>query len=78
MDFKKLPIWLLSGIVIFPVLIILGAVLFVITLGRFSALAWLILPAIIFEESFEGCCYVASNNQWLNLLFALIFWFVIA
>ncbi len=40
--------------------------------------AWLVLPSIIFEELFEGCCYDFSNNLVFNLLFALLFWIVIA
>lgn len=77
MNFKKLPNWILSGIIIFPVLIVLGIIFFALTLGKFNVLFWLIIPSAIFEELFETCCYVFSNNQIANLLFALIFWFTI-
>lgn len=77
MNIQKTPTWILSGIMIFPVIIILGLILWVITWGAFNALFWLIIPSIIFEELFETCCYVFSNSQIANLIFALIFWFVI-
>jgi len=77
MNIKKLPNWLLSGIIIFPVIIILGFIFFALTLGKFDILFWLIIPSIIFEEIFETCCYAFSNSYIANLLFALFFWFVI-
>ncbi|MFH1767384.1 MAG: hypothetical protein ABH826_04865 [Patescibacteria group bacterium] len=77
MKIKKLPSWILSGLAIFPVLIVLGIVLFALTVGKFSILFWLIIPSIIFEELFETCCYVFSDSQVVNLFFALLFWFII-
>jgi hypothetical protein len=77
MIFYKLPYWVLSGIIIFPVLMILGVIFFTITLGEFNILFWLIIPSIIFEELFETSYYAFSNSQVANLLFALIFWFII-
>jgi len=77
MDIKKLPNWLISGIMVFPVLIVLGIILFVLSFGKISVLIWLIIPSIFFEEIFETCCYTFSNSYIMNLLFALIFWFAI-
>ena len=77
MNLKKLPDWLLSGILIFPVLIALGIIVFALTFGKLNALFWVIFPSILFEELFETCCYSFSNNQIANLLFAFIFWFAI-
>lgn len=77
MNFKKIPHWILSGIIIFPVLIISGVVLFVLTLGKFNILFAFIIPAIIFESLFETCCYAFSNNQAANIIFAVMFWFII-
>lgn len=76
MSLKNIPNWLLSGIVIFPMLIILGIGAY-ITLGKFNILSRLITPSVIFEELFETCCYTFFNNQIANLLFALVFWFII-
>ena len=77
MNFRKLPIYLLFGVMIFPILIVLGVVLWLITWGGFNMLFWLIIPSVIFEELFETCCYFVADSQILNLVFALIFWFVI-
>jgi len=77
MNLKKLPNWLLSGIFIFPVIFILGFIFFTFTFGKFNILYWLIIPSVIFEELFETCCYTLSNNQIVNLFFALFFWFII-
>lgn len=77
MNFKKLPTWFLQGIFIFPFLILISVVFFFLTFGEFNILFWLVVPSIIFEEIFEGCCYTFSNNYLANLIFALIFWFVI-
>jgi len=77
MNYNKLPKWLLSGIIIFPVLLLSGIFLFALTFGKISILFWLIIPSVIFEELFETCCYVFSNNQIANLFFVLLFWFTI-
>lgn len=77
MNLKNIPHWLLSGIIIFPVLIVFGVTAYVLTLGKFNALFWLIIPSVIFEDLFETCCYFFSNSQLANLLFVLIFWSVI-
>ena len=77
MNFKKLPNWILSGIIIFPTLIVLGIIFFALTFGKFNILFWLIIPSVIFEELFKACCYAFSNSQIANLLFALILWFII-
>jgi hypothetical protein len=77
MDIKKLPSWLISGVIIFSVLIVLGVILFIFTFGKISVLFWLIIPSIFFEEIFETCCYAFSNSYVFNFLFALFFWFTI-
>ena len=77
MRFKKIPYWILSGILIFPLLIFISLVLFIFTQGKVSYLFWLVIPSIIFEELFEAYFYVLSNNQIANLVFAFIFWFSI-
>ena len=78
MKLKKLPLWLISGIAIFPLLTILGLILYVISLGKVSFLFWMIIPSIIFEELFETHFYSLSNNIILNTLFIILFWFSLA
>jgi len=73
MSFYKLPYWVLAGILIFPVLMILGVIFFTIRISEFNILFWLVMPSIIFEELFETSYYAFSNSQVTNLLFALIF-----
>jgi len=63
--------------IIFPVLIVLGIILFALTFGKFNVLFRLIVPSIIFEKLFESCRYAFSNSQTVNLFFALIFRFII-
>ena len=77
MNFKKFPDWILSGIIIFPVLIVLGIILFVLTLGKINILFWLVIPSVAFEQIFETFCYKSSNRTLANLLFAFFFWFII-
>jgi len=77
MNYKKIPYWILSGIITILIIIIVGIILSLITFGKFNYLFWLILPSILFEELFETCCYTFSNSQIANLIFALGFWFVI-
>ena len=62
---------------IFPVIILIGVVLGIITLGAFNPLFWLVLPSIVFEQLFEQCCTVMSDNMIANAAFALLFWFLI-
>ena len=75
--YKKIPYWILSGIIIFLVIILAGLILSIMTLGKFNFLFWLILPSILFEDLFENCCYTFSNDQIANLIFAIGFWFII-
>lgn len=74
-NLNKTPNWLLSGVIIFPVLIFFGIILYLLSSGNISLLFWLIIPSIFFEEMLETCCYTLSNNYALNLLFAMLFWF---
>jgi ABC-type transporter Mla maintaining outer membrane lipid asymmetry permease subunit MlaE len=75
MKIKDLSYWLISGVVIFPVLIVLGLFFGLASGGKISALYWMVIPSIIFEETFETCCQTFSDNLIFNLLFIGIFWF---
>jgi hypothetical protein len=75
MKVKSLPYWLISGVMIFPILIILGLLFCLTTGGKINALYWLVIPSIIFEETFETCCRTFSDNLVFNILFIGIFWF---
>jgi ABC-type transporter Mla maintaining outer membrane lipid asymmetry permease subunit MlaE len=75
MKVKSLPYWLVSGVIIFPVLIVLGLLFGLASGGKINALFWMIIPSIIFEETFETCCRTLSDNLIFNVLFVGIFWF---
>ncbi len=75
MKIKSLPYWLISGIAIFPVLIVLGLLIGPISGGNVNILFWAVIPSIIFEETFETCCRAFSDNFAFNVLFVGIFWF---
>jgi hypothetical protein len=75
MKIKALPFWLISGVMIFPVLIVLGLLFGLCSEGRINTLFWLVIPSIIFEETFEICCQTFSDSMIFNLLFIGIFWF---
>ena len=75
MKIKTLPFWLLSGVMVFPILIILGLLFGFITGGKISTLFWMVIPSIIFEETFETCCRAFSDNLIFNILFIGMFWF---
>jgi K+-sensing histidine kinase KdpD len=73
----SIPFWVKTGILIIPFLIIIGIILHYFSKGTINSLFWLVIPAVIFEELFETCCYNFSNNQTGNLFFVLLFWFTI-
>ncbi len=73
----KLPGWLISAVIIFPVLAISGIALNLISLGKIQLLFWMILPSIFFEELFETSYIAFSDSQFANLVFIIIFWFSI-
>jgi hypothetical protein len=75
MKIKKLPYWLISGVVIFPILIVLGLFFGLASGGKINVLFWAVIPSIIFEETFETCCRTFSDNMISNVLFVGIFWF---
>ena len=75
--FRNVPNWLASGLLILPVVAVLGILLWAITLGAFSPLFWLILPAILFETLVETSFRAMSDSRALNFLFAVLFWFVV-
>lgn len=77
MKVKNLPHWLVSGIAIFPILIVLGLLFGLASGGKISVLFWMVIPSIIFEETFETCCRIFSDNLIFNVIFIGIFWFVI-
>lgn len=71
---RKMPEWLLFGILIFPVVIIISLIVGLFTKDYFL---WLTIPAIVFEQMFERCCTAFSNSQVANIIFAILIWFVI-
>jgi hypothetical protein len=75
MKIKGLPSWLASGVSIFPILIVSGLLFGIVSGGKISALYWVVIPSIIFEEIFETCCRTFSDNMISNVLFVGIFWF---
>ncbi len=75
MKVKSLPYWLVSGVVIFPILIVLGLFFGLASGGKINAFYWMIIPSIIFEQTFEACCRTFSDNLIFNTLFIGIFWF---
>jgi hypothetical protein len=75
MKIKTLPYRLVSGVVIFPNLIVLGLLLGLVSGGKLNILFWAVIPSIIFEEIFETCCRAFSDNFIFNVLFVGIFWF---
>ena len=72
---RVLPSWVVSGIAIFPVLVVVGLLAGVATAGRVGVLFWLVLPAIVFEEALEASFTALSDDLLANALFALAFWF---
>jgi hypothetical protein len=75
MKVKSLPNWLVFGVAIFPILIVSGLLFGFISGGKISALYWMVIPSIIFEETFETCCRAFSDNLIFNVLFIGMFWF---
>jgi hypothetical protein len=75
MKVRDLPYWLISGVIIFPILIVLGLLFGLASGGRVNVFYWMIIPSIIFEETFEVCCWTFSDNLIFNILFIGIFWF---
>lgn len=74
---RVLPSWVVSGIAIFPVLMVVGLLVGVATAGRISVLFWLVVPSIVFEETLEASRAALSDDLHANALFALAFWFAI-
>ena len=74
---RKTPLWLISGILIFPVLGFTGLMLSWIFSNEDLLLFWMIVPSILFEEIFEAKYSGLADNLTLNLIFILLFWFVI-
>lgn len=73
----KVPFWAITGIIIFPAIIIFGPILGFIVQESAAYFFWLIVPSVIFEELLEKCCPFLADSQIANLVFALIFWFII-
>lgn len=71
---RKLPTWLMSALIIIPVVALIGVALFLISTGQINMLFWIILPSILFEQLFETSFYAFSNSQLANLVFVLLFW----
>lgn len=71
---RKLPTWLMSALIIIPVVAMIGVALFLISAGQINILFWIILPSILFEQLFETSLYAFSNSQLANLVFVLLFW----
>ncbi len=70
----KIPLWLISAILVFPFIFIIG---FIIYISGGNFFYFMILPSIIFEEVLERYVYDFSNNQLANLGFVIFFWFII-
>lgn len=75
--FDRIPQWVVSGIMIFPVIVLIGIVLSIITGGNFKVLYWVIIPNLLFEELFEICCNVFAKNETANVISTFVFWFTI-
>jgi len=71
---RKLPTWLISALIIIPIVALIGVALFLISAGQINMLFWIILPSILFEQLFETSFYAFSNSQIANLAFVLLFW----
>ena len=69
----RFPYWAHTGIMIFPLVAVLSLILN--WMFGTGSLLWVIIPSIIFEQVFEKCCSSFSNNQLINSLFVLVFWF---
>ncbi len=65
----------LLGLIVFPVLVVLGAVLHFVSNGDVNALFWMVIPSVVFEELFESCCFEFSNCFIFNSLFVFLFWY---
>ncbi|MFC1655689.1 hypothetical protein ACFL3C_02365 [Patescibacteria group bacterium] len=73
---KKLPCWIKTGFLIFPVITIIGIILRIAG-GDNVLFVGAIVPSVIYEEIFERCCALIADNEILNLLFIITFWFAI-
>jgi hypothetical protein len=74
---RKIPLWTISGIAIFPVLIITGLIINIITGYTRRFFFWIIVPSIFFEQTFESCCPAIADSLILNILFVFLSWFFI-
>ena len=71
---SKLPSWIISAIIIVPIVAFLGIVMYTLSAGQVNFLFWIILPSILFEQLFETSFYAFSNSYLANFLFVLLFW----
>ena len=60
---------------IFPIIIIFSLIYGLVVSG--NLFLWIVVPSVIFEQDFESWAYNFSNNIPVNIVFVLIFWFVI-
>jgi hypothetical protein len=74
MIIKKIPFWVKTGILIFPVLLLTSVIAVAL---KTNILWWMIVPSVVFEEIFESFSTAISDSILLNLLFILVFWFAI-
>jgi hypothetical protein len=71
---RKLPSWIISAIIIVPIVALMGIVMYALSAGQVNFLFWIILPSILFEQLFETSFYAFSNSYLANLLFVVLFW----
>jgi len=71
---SRLPSWLISALIIVPIVALIGIILYAISAGQINFLFWIILPSILFEQLFETSFYAFSNSYLANLVFVILFW----
>lgn len=77
MAINRLPSWFVVGILIYPLLILVGLVFSFITSGDFNFMYWLYIPSMMFDQMFKECCTEIAGNQRIMLISGVLFWFII-
>lgn len=73
---RVVPIWLVSGLSIFPVLTLIGVLAYVLTFGRVHPFFWVVLGLIAAQLAFGNTAPIA-NEALADAVFVVAFWFVI-
>lgn len=71
---KDLPLWLVGGIIVFPIIGSFGLLEFLLEKEP-SPFFWATFPAIIFEELFEKSFPAFSDSLFFNFSFLVLFYF---